>query len=85
MDEMSKQYLSQYLLLSDNVIKVIARHSKRYDIKTEICAWYSDMDDFFSDWCAIGYTRSEARRLFHGDIGEFQTLPNGKGIIRYVL
>lgn len=36
MDEMSKQYLSQYLLLSDNVIKAIARHLKRYDINGEV-------------------------------------------------
>lgn len=83
MDEQSKKYLSQYILLSDKVTKAIMKHSKRYGIKAEICAWYSDMEDFFSDWCAIGYTRTQARKLFHGGVGEFQTLPEGEGIIRY--
>lgn len=42
--------------------------------------------DQFTDWCAgCGYTRTEARKLYHGGIGEFMNLPNGNGIIRFVI
>ena len=79
----SIEYLSKYMKVTDDIIRKIKAHCSRYNITTEVCAWYSDMEDFFSDWCDnCGYTRTEARKIYHGGQGEFQTFPNGN-IIRY--
>ena len=39
--------------------------------------------DIVCDDC--GYTRTEARKLYHGGIGEFMKLPDGNGIVRFVI
>lgn len=86
MDELSIDYLKEYIYLTEEIKHKIENHAKRYNIKAEVCAWYSDWEDFCSDWCDdLGYTRTEARKLLHGGIGEFMKLPNGKGIIRFAL
>ncbi|HCL4479928.1 TPA: hypothetical protein N2D99_001995 [Clostridium botulinum] len=63
--------------------KVLIKHCNRYEINPEICAWYSDWEDFCSDWCNenIGYTRTQARKLLHGGKGEFVIFSN-REIIR---
>ena len=72
----SIEYLSDYICVSKDVIRAIQRHAKRYGIMPGICAWYLDWEDFCSDWCdQCGYTRTQARKLLHGGIGEFQVLP----------
>ena len=72
MDKHSIDYLSTYIKLTDKIKQKIESHARRYNIKAEICAWYSDWEDFCSDWCDdCGYTRTEARKLYHGGIGEF--------------
>lgn len=82
----SKEYLSNYISVEKDIIKAILRHANHYDISPNICAWYLDWEDFCSDWCdQSGYTRTQARKLLHGGIGEFQFLPGKKGIIRYVI
>jgi hypothetical protein len=81
--EKSLQYISQYMKVNKDVTKAIHRHCARYNLEPRICAWYADMEDFFSDWCDdCGYTRTEARSIYHGGKGEFQTFPNGN-IVRY--
>lgn len=80
----SIDYISQYMEINDEVIDKIVRHCNRYGLQPDICAWYADLEDFFSDWCVIGYTKTEARKLYHGGKGEFQTFANGN-IIRYVM
>ena len=78
MDKKSEEYLSQYIKLIDKIKQKIESHANRYNIRAEICAWYSDWKDFCSDWCdGCGYTRTEARK--------FMNLPNGNGIIRFVI
>ena len=77
------EYLAHYMTIDETIINKINTHCKRYDTYT-ICAWYEDLEDFFSDWCGIGYTRTEARKIYYGGQGEFQTFPNGN-IIRYVI
>ncbi len=85
MDNHSMEYLSQFMRLTPDILGKITSHCKRYGIKEEMCAWYSDLEDFFYDWCdGCGYNRTEARHIYHGGIGEFQTFPNGN-IIRYVI
>lgn len=84
MDKLSLNYLSRYMEVTDAVKKKITKHCKRYGLDEDICAWYEDFEDFFSDWCQIGYTRTEARGLLHGHIGEFMTFSNGN-IIRFVV
>ncbi len=85
MEKQSINYLNRYINVTDNIIQKINKHAKRYGIRAEICAWYSDWEDFCSDWCYIGYTRMQARKLLHGEIGEFMFLPNGNGIVRFVI
>lgn len=86
MDKKSEEYLNQYIKLTDKIKQKIESHANRYNIRTEICAWYSDWEDFCLDQCdGCGYTRTEARKLYHGGIGEFMNLPNGNGIIRFVI
>lgn len=85
LSENSKKYLSQYIELSDQTILAIGKHAMRYALHTDICAYYKDMEDFFSDWCSIGYSRTEARKLMHGGHGEFMKLPDGLGYIRFVI
>ena len=76
MDKKSEEYLRQYIKLTDTIKQK----------KAEICAWYSDWEDFCSDWCDIcGYSRTEARKLYHGGIGEFMKLPEGNGIVRFAI
>lgn len=86
MDKESIDYLNRYIRLTEEIKHKIDKHAKRYGIRPEICAWYKDWKDFCSDWCEhCGYTRTEARKLYHGGIGEFMKLPNGLGIVRFVV
>lgn len=86
MDNESFAYLSKYIDVTDEVRRKINKHAKKYGIKPDICAWYADWEDFCSDWCDnLGYTRTQARKLLHGGIGEFIILPCDKGIVRFVL
>lgn len=85
LSENSKKYLSQYIELTDKIVLAIGKHAMRYALSGGVCAYYKDMEDFFSDWCSIGYTRTEARKLMHGGHGEFMKLPDGFGYIRFVI
>lgn len=87
MNQESKEYLSGYINITKDIENKIDRHAKRYRINPDICAWYRDWEDFCSDWCdpRIGYTRTQAREILHGGIGEFMFLPEGKGIVRFAL
>lgn len=86
MDKESIDYLNEYINVTEEIKQKIEKHAKRYGIRSEICAWYSDWKDFCSDWCDyIGYTKTQARELLHGGIGEFMFLPNRMGIVRFVI
>ncbi len=80
----SVDYLTQYMEVTDEHIDAIIAHCAKYKIKPEVCAWYKDMDDFYSDWTRIGYTKETAKRLYDDCKEEFQTLDNGN-IIRYAI
>ncbi len=71
--------------LTDEDIQKIREHKTKFSLGKEkgVCAWYKDLDDFFSDWCGIGYTKEEAGKLLFADSGEFMFLPKDKGIIRF--
>ena len=71
--------------LKDKVLLAIGKHTMRYQIPCEICAHYTDMEDFFSDWCTLGYSRTEARKLMHEGNGEFMRLPDGLGYVRFAI
>ena len=86
MDKESIDYLSKYVDLTDEIKHKIKIHAKKYSVEEKICAWYSDWEDFCLDWCdGCGYTRTQVRKIYHGGIGEFMKLPNGKGIVRFVI
>lgn len=81
----SIQYLQKWIKVTDSVRDSIGRHLKRYPYLGNITAYYKDWDDFCSDWTAIGYTKIEARKIFHGGKGEFKQLPEGLGIVRFAM
>ena len=86
MDQKNIKYLSGYITVTDDLKKKIEKHAARYNIVSAICAWYSDWEDFCSDWRDnLGYTKTEARKILHGGIGEFMKLPKDLGIVRFVL
>lgn len=67
----------------ENLIK----HCNKYNVAPEICAWYDDMDDYYSDWCSdnIGYSKAEARdKIKTNDNGEFKKFSNGE-IVRLIV
>lgn len=83
--EKSQKYLSRYITLTEELLLTIGKHAMRYALKSEICAYYVDMEDFFSDWTGIGYTRTEARALMYEGTGEFYKLPNNLGYVRFAI
>ena len=83
--EKSVKYLSRYIEVDDVIKKRIIRHSVYFRMAPEVCAWYRDWEDMCSDWESLGYSRTEIRKMRHGGIGEFMTLPNGLGIVRFVV
>lgn len=86
MDKQSIYYLNTHIKITEQIKQKIEKHANRYGIKAEICAWYRDWKDFCSDWCdQCGYTKTEARRILHGGIGEFMFLPEENGIVRFVI
>ena len=72
--------------LTEGQKKVVIRHCNRYEVNPDICAWYDDWEDFCSDWCSseIGYTKTQARELLHGGVGEFCIFNNGE-IVRFTM
>lgn len=81
----SKEYLSRYITLTEDLLLAIGKHAMRYVLKSDICAYYTDLEDFFSDWTGIGYTRTEARVLLHSGMGEFFKLPDNLGYVRFAI
>lgn len=60
-------------------------HCNKYNINPEICAYYDNMEDFYSDWVdEVGYSKDEAKSLLIvNDGGEFKKFGNGL-IVRLV-
>lgn len=62
----------------------VVEHANNFELEPNICAWYDDMEDFYSDWCGeLGYTQEEADSLFCENDGEFLQF-NNDTIIRFV-
>ena len=65
----------------------VINHCNRYDIFPNICAWYDDLDDFYTDWIydnKIFKTEDKANERYeYGvEIGEFLNFKDGQ-IIRF--
>ena len=79
-----KDYLNH---LTKEQIELIVNHCNEYGIKPDLCAWYKDMDDFYSDWCdEVGYSESEADRVFEegSQSGEFIQFSD-ESIVRFTM
>lgn len=63
-------------------VMMINRLRIKYDKKADSL---SEAYSVCSDWTAIGYTKIEARKIFHGGKGEFKQLPEGLGIVRFAM
>jgi hypothetical protein len=56
------------------------------NIKPNICAWYEDMDDFYSDWCGeLNYSLEDADSLLNDESGEFLKFENSVLIVRFAI
>ena len=69
--------------LTEDQKRLLVEHSNKYQINPEICAWYDNMEDFYSDWCNINdlnFTKEEARSRFVDgkEKGEFKVFSNGE-------
>lgn len=74
-------YLSSHVQIDEKILLSIGNHIKKYGIYSRIVAYYEDWEDFFTDWCGIGYRRAEARKILYGKNkfpGEFLILPDKK-------
>ena len=74
--------------LTENQAQLLIEHCNKYQIKPEICAWYDNMKDFYSDWCNINdlnFTKEDARSRFveSKETGEFKVFASGE-IVRLV-
>ena len=74
--------------ITDSQAKELIEHCNKFNISPEICAWYDDMDDFYTDWVYdnnICEDESDAdERYEYGcEIGEFKKFSNGE-IVRLV-
>jgi len=72
--------------LTDEQKETLIKHCNKYNIKPIICAWYNDLEDFYSDWVDnIGYSKSEAKEklIMSNNKGEFKRFKNGS-IVRLV-
>jgi hypothetical protein len=80
----TKENISDYQdRLSEEQIEIVLTHCNKEDIEPTICAWYEDLQDFYSDWVEnINYSEEEADELL--DTTEFITFDNGS-IIRFAL
>ena len=71
--------------LSNKQKNRVISHCKEHDISPVICAWYDDMDDFYSDWVdEVGYTEIAADDLLNDDGGEFLVFKD-RQIVRFVM
>ena len=72
--------------IPEEVYDAILAHMQARKVNL-ICAWYKDMDDFYSDWCNpndCAYSKEEADSLLRTNPREFQII-EGFGILRYVV
>lgn len=71
--------------LTEKQKKTLLIHCNKHGINPEICAWYDNMEDFYSDWVnEVGYLKADAKNLLVvNDGGEFKKFRNGS-IIRLV-
>ena len=72
--------------IPEEVYDAILAHMQARKVNL-ICAWYKDMDDFYSDWCNpndCAYSKEETDSLLYTNPREFQII-EGFGILRYVV
>lgn len=75
--------------LSKEQAEELLKHCNEFGIHPEICAWYDDMEDFYTDWVndnKIFQTRVEANERFTQGVlnGEFKRFTTGE-IVRLVM
>ena len=70
--------------LTESNKKLLIRHCNKHNITPVICAWYDNMQDFYSDWVDdLGYSKSQARELLSNNRDEFKIFSN-KEIVRLI-
>ena len=67
--------------LTEEQAEELIKHCDEFDIYPEICAWYDNMDDFYTDWIydnKIFKTKKGAdeRYKYGTEIGECISMPN---------
>lgn len=69
--------------------QILIKHCNKFQITPDICAWYDNMEDFYSDWCNINdlnFTKQQAKERYQEgkETGEFCKFKNGE-IVRLVM
>jgi hypothetical protein len=65
--------------LSDKDKITLIEHCNTNDIQPNICAWYDDMNDFYSDWVdEVGYSKENADKLLHNESDQFLIFQDGR-------
>ncbi len=65
--------------------EILIKHSNTTQVPPVICAWYDDLNDFYSDWCdEIGYSKKEANAKLKDSFNEF-IIFSDNSIIRLVV
>lgn len=75
--------------LTEEQKEILIKHSNKFAIHPEICAWYDDMEDFYQDWISdnkIFETEEQADNRYEEGLasGEFLKFKDGQ-IIRLVV
>jgi len=70
--------------LNNEQKKLLVIHCNKNNISPEVCAWYENREDFYSDWFGVGYSKEDVRSLLKtNDGGEFKVFQDGS-IVRLV-
>lgn len=75
--------------ITEEQAQQLIKHCNKYNITPKICAWYDNMEDFYSDWCNINdlnFTKQQAKERYQEgkETGEFCKFKNGE-IVRLVM
>jgi hypothetical protein len=59
--------------LSEDDKPILIEHCNEHNIPPVICAWYDDIDDFYSDWVdEVGYSKKQADDLLRDNKDSYQ-------------
>lgn len=80
----TREDIDDYLnKITDSQAEELLNHCNEFEISPDICAWYDDMDDFYTDWVydnniCVDEADADERYEYGCEIGEFKKFTNGE-------